>query len=232
MKNLRIFIIGMYEVSQMTKKSLEKELNDDIIKEVGNILSNHTATAFSQMMEDDFNIKSEVMLISLNDFSMEVVLTKQFSKIFNEVNDSHIKGYFLQTSAGVEGVSVLLFSDEHAEKLINTVADSMGTGVENDEDRKEILKEFSSIAMNAYLTALSNLIETKIDATTPIPATDLLAALYDFKEHMNEGNKEEALMIKTDIVAKESGITGKLSILLEPDSFRKIVKILNSKAGV
>jgi len=215
----------------MTKKSLEKDLNDDIVREVGNILSNHTATAFSQMIEDDFNINSEVVLISLNDFSMEIILTKEFSKVFSEVNDSHITGYFLQTSAGVEGVSVLLFTDEHAEKLVNTVAGNMGAGVKSDDDRKEVLKEFSSIAMNAYLSALSNLIETKIDATTPIPASDLLAALYDFKEHMTEGNKEEALMIKTDIVAKETGITGKLSILLEPDSFRKIVDILRNKSG-
>ncbi|MFW6013978.1 MAG: chemotaxis protein CheC [Nanoarchaeota archaeon] len=216
----------------MVEKSLEKELNNDIVREVGNILSNHTATAFSQMIEDDFNIKSKVMMISLNDFSMEVILTKEFSKVFSEVNESHITGYFLQTKAGIEGVSVLLFTDEHAEKLVNTVADNMGTGASSDEDRKEILKEFSSIAMNAYLTALSNLIETKIVATTPIPASDLLAALYDFKEHMSEGNKEEALMIKTDIVARETGITGKLSILLEPDSFKKIVSILRDKSGV
>lgn len=215
----------------MAKNSLEKELNDDIVKEVGNILSNHTATAFSQMIEDDFNINSQVELISLKDFSMEFILTKEFSKVFKEVNESHISGYFLQTKAGVEGVSVLLFSDEHAEKLVNTVADNMGAEAQDEEERGEILREFSNIAMNAYLSALSNLIEIKIDATTPIPASDLLAALYDFKEHMDEGNKDEALMIKTDIVAKETGIKGKLTILLEPESFKRILNILRGKSG-
>lgn len=213
------------------EKTIAKELDQDIIREVGNILSNHSATAFSKMIQENINISTDVELVSVKDFTMELILTDEISEIFSEMKKRYISGYFLKTTAGVEGISLLLFNEDHIEKLVNTVADKMGNATQDEEERKEILKEFSSIAMNAYLSALSNLIDAKIQASTPIPATDILGSIYDFKEHLKEGDKNEALMIKTDIVAKETGITGKLTILLEPESYEKILNLLRKKSG-
>lgn len=219
---------------KMGRKDIARQIDTDMIREVGNILSNNSANAFSKMMKENINIQTEVELISTQNFNMEMVFTTDFSEIFKDLTNNYVEGYFLKTTEGVEGVSVLLFHREHINELIKQVSSGMGMsdGTEmNEEDKKGVLKEFTSICLNAYLTALSNLIEIRISTTTPIPARDILGSLYDFREHLREANSKEALMIRTDISAADTGITGKLVMLLEPRSLVKILQVLNKKAA-
>lgn len=218
----------------MDKEDVGREIDADIVNEVGNILSNNGANAFAKMIKDSIKINTQVQFISTENFNMEWIFTKDFSRIFDDVTHNYAEGYFLKTMEGVEGLSVLFFNSDHIKKLIEHVAQGMGLrgGTEIDaEQKQEILKEFISICLNAYLSALSNLIETRISATTPIPATDILGALYDFREHLKEANEEKALMIRTNIMTTETGITGKLIMLLEPTSLKKIISVLENKAG-
>ncbi len=208
---------------------MEKELDKDIIRELGSILSNNTANAFSKIIKENINISTDVGLICLENFKLEFILTQEFSEALRDIKKECVSGYFLQTKSGIEGISVLLFKDEHTKRLVSSVAKNMGGEPGYIEESEEILKEFSSIAMNAHLTALSDLIGMKLQAETPIPAKDILGAMYDFKEHLKEGNEAEALMIKTDMVAKETGVEGKLTVLLEPSSYKKIMEILHKK---
>lgn len=219
---------------KMGKKDIARQIDADMINEIGNILSNNSANAFSKMMKDNINIQTEVELISTQNFNMEMVFTKDFAEIFKDLTNNYVEGYFLKTTEGVEGMSVLLFHKEHINELIKQVSSGMGVSGKDkmdDEEKIAVLKEFTSICLNAYLTALSNLIEIKISATTPIPARDILGSLYDFREHLKEANSEEALMIKTDITASATGIDGKLVMLLEPRSLTKILQVLNKKAA-
>lgn len=219
---------------KMEMEDIGKEIDSDMIKEVGNILSNNSANAFSQMMKENINVQTDVELISTKNFNMEMIFTNDFTDIFQDVNNNYVEGYFLQTTKGVEGVSVLLFDKEHIKELVNKVAKGMGFQDGDslgEEQKNEILKEFTNICLNAYLTALGNLIEAKISASTPIPVTDILGSLYDFRKHLEEANTKKALMIQTDILTTDSGITGRLVMLFEPNSLKKIVETLNQKAS-
>ncbi|MGM5481984.1 MAG: chemotaxis protein CheC [Nanobdellota archaeon] len=218
----------------MENKDIAKEIDADMVNEVGNILSNNGANAFAKMIEESIDIKTNIELISTENFIMDFIFTEDFSKVFGDLAKNYVEGYFLKTTSGVEGVSVLLFHHEHIKGLISQIASNMGLGAEGDlslEQKEEILKEFTSICLNAYLSALSNLIETKISTSMPIPASDILGSLYEFREHLKEANTHKALMIKTEIISDETGITGKLIMLLEPSSLDKIINVLNSKTG-
>lgn len=207
--------------------TIAEDLNQDIIREVGNIISNHGATAFAKMIRDSININTQIEFISIADFQMEVVLTEDFSSVFKSIADEVVEGFFLKTSKGADGMSVILFNQDHADKIVKSIAGES----ENVEYRKEVLKEFSSIVINAYISALGNLIGNQIEATMPIPAKDILGCLYDFKEKLTSRNEKEALLMKTNILAEETRIKGKLIILLEPESLNKIIDVLRKQSG-
>lgn len=213
------------------EEELSTNIDADIIREVGSILSNNSANAFSKMIKDKINVNTEIDFISITDFNMEFIFTKDFSEVFKGISEKLLEGFFLKTSKGADGISVILFNQSHVGKLVDSIAETMGANADSEEIKHEMLKEFSSIVVNAYLSALGNLVHARIEATTPIPARDILATLYDFKEELKETHKDKALMMRTSIKAEDTGIEGKLIILLEPESINKILEKLRGQAG-
>lgn len=212
-------------------ESIIDNLDQDIINEVGNILTNRSANAFAKMIRDSINIKTEIKFVSIADFKMEFILTKDFSEIFKGVAERHFGGFFLKTSQGANGVCVILFNQENVEELIKLAARKMGADEMNKDEafRHEILKEFSNITLQSYLSALSNLIKMRIESTMPIPAQDILGTLYEFKENLKKKDKDKALMMRTEIKAEGTGIQGKMIILLEPESLERIINTLKAR---
>jgi chemotaxis protein CheY-P-specific phosphatase CheC len=203
-------------------------IEEDIVTEVGNIISNNCANAFSSMIKENVNINTDIKFISIEDFKMEFILTKDFSDVFKGIAEKLFDGFFIKTSSGVNGISVILFKQEHVNMIVNSLYSSMGAdNTKLDQNQKNsALKEFSQITMHSYLTSLSKLINTKIDYSDPIPANDILGVLYDFKDNLLKQNQSKALMLKTTINAEGTGIKGKLIILLEPKSINNVISYL------
>jgi chemotaxis protein CheY-P-specific phosphatase CheC len=213
-------------------EKIAKNLDNDIIKEVGNILTHNSATAFSKLVKDSIVINTKIDLVSVSDFKMEFIFSDDFAEIFNGLTENLFEGFFLKTSNGAEGISAVLFHRKQVDKLISSVALSYNKEFEkNDEAKTEVLKEFSNIIMQAYLTALGKLINAKIDSTMPIPAKDILGSLFEFKEILMKNKEDRALMIRTNISTKTTDIKGKLIILLRPDTIRTILSVLKKQAG-
>jgi chemotaxis protein CheY-P-specific phosphatase CheC len=206
-------------------------IEQDIVKEVGNIISNNCANAFSSMIKENVNINTDIKFISIEDFKMEFILTKDFSEVFEGVVEKIFNGFFIKTSTGAEGISVILFKQDHVNQIIESLYKNISPGNEiNQEQKDAALKEFSQITMHSYLTTLSKMINTEISYTEPIPANDLLGVLYDFKENLLKENQNRALMLRTTINAEGTGIKGKLIILLEPNSIEKIIVYLKRQS--
>jgi chemotaxis protein CheY-P-specific phosphatase CheC len=213
-------------------EKIAKNLDNDIIKEVGNILTHNSATAFSKLVKDSIMINTQIDLISVSDFKMEFIFRDDFAEVFTGLTENIFEGFFLKTSNGAEGISAILFHRKQVDKLISSVASSYNRELLDDKDAKtEVLKEFSNIIMQAYLTALGKLINEKIDSTMPIPAKDILGSLFEFREILMKKKEDKALMIRTNISAKSTGIKGKLIILLRPDTIKTILKVLKKQAG-
>jgi chemotaxis protein CheY-P-specific phosphatase CheC len=213
-------------------KTIAKSLDEDIIKEVGNILTHNSATAFSRFVKDSIMINTKIDLISVSDFKMEFIFKDDFAEVFSGLIENIFEGFFLKTSNGAEGISAIFFHRKQVDKLISSVASIYNKELEqSDEAKSEILKEFSNIIMQAYLTALGKLINEQIDSTMPIPAKDILGSLFEFKEILMSKKDDRALMIRTNISAKNTGIKGKLIILLRPDTIKTILEVLKKQAG-
>lgn len=208
-------------------------IEQDIITEVGNIISNNCANAFSSLIKEDVDINTDIKFISVKDFKMEFILTKDFSEIFKGVAEKVFTGYFIKTSSGANGISVILFKQEHLNLIVESLSKNLyaiDTELKDDE-KNEILKEFSQITMHTYLTTLSKMINTNINYTEPIPTTDILGSLYDFKEKLISNDDNKALMLRTSILAEGTGLSGKLIILLEPNSINNIISYLKNQSS-
>ena len=65
----------------------------------------------------------------------------------------------------------------------------------------------------------------------PIPAKDILGSLYDFKMELKNNKSDKALLIRTEIKAKDSGISGKMIILFEPNTIKRLIQDLKKQSG-
>jgi chemotaxis protein CheY-P-specific phosphatase CheC len=216
----------------MADVKVAEALDKDIIEEVGSILMHNSATAFSKLVKESININTEIKFISVKDFSMGFIFTEELSGIFRSTNSDLFEGFFLKTSMGAEGISVILFHKKHIEKLVGSLAASGDAKLKmNENDKMEILKEFSNITMQAYLNALGRLINENIESTLPIRSKDILGTLYDFREDLKKKKEQKALLIRTTIIAKETGIEGKLIVLLKPETYNNIIRVMRKKSS-
>jgi chemotaxis protein CheY-P-specific phosphatase CheC len=198
---------------------------EDMVKEVGSILSNNSATALSKLVGDRIFVDTEFNFFFMDEFNLEFDFKDEFANILSGLSGGILVGFSLEISDGAEGVCAIVFPRDDINAIINSVLPLINKkGAEvSEESKEEIMTEFSNISMQAYITALSKLINEPIKSSMPLPAKDMLGSLYHFKQSVSKGGDISAVSLKTAIHGRNNIIKGKLVVFLTPETYRSMV---------
>jgi chemotaxis protein CheY-P-specific phosphatase CheC len=202
------------------------QLEDDIIKEVGSILSNNCATAFSRLVSDRINVETQFDFFYLDELRSEFISDDDvYGNIFRGLESRQLEGFFIDISKGAEGLSSIIYQKDDTSPIVNAVLPMMGAaGAEvNEEMKAEILQEVSSITMQAFISALARLLGESIDSSMPEPARDMLGSLYHYRSKIIGGKENTGVVIKTSLVGSKRHYKARIIVLLTPKTYRNLM---------
>ncbi|HIQ39252.1 MAG TPA: chemotaxis protein CheX [Methanothermococcus okinawensis] len=130
-------------------------------------------------------------------------------------------------SGEIEGVGVLIFSEESALKLSKSMLAGMGMDDGNDnvlDDMKiSAIKEACNLIISAYVDTLANFMNTSLNMTPPSfvkgPEREIMEKI--FKDH-NTGDNDIILTFKSKLYSQGIGSGFEVLIIMPPDSLNTL----------
>lgn len=180
----------------------------DILGELGNIGSGNAATALSQML-------NQPVLLDLP--------SVQCCNITN-IQDCLGNPEELKTciSLGVQGLLngyiVLLFTNKDVKAISDTLI-----GGHMDIDPNLVLSEVSNIISGAYIGALANMLNGRLELSPPELAQDMLGSLIDNFASMLFSAADETIIINTKLTINSQTVSLYYLLLLEQESLNKML---------
>lgn len=188
----------------------------DVLKEIGNIGAGHAATALSQMIDKQVDMK--VPKASL----------VPFDQIADSVggDEQVVVAVYLRVLGDVPGNLFFVLSHDSSKKLLKNM---IGIEVEPDsfsEFEVSALAEIGNILAGSYLSSLSDFIQLNLQPTVPALAIDMAGAVmsYGMLEYGQMG--EQALFIDTTFLDGSDEVEGHFFFIPDPDSVGKIFHAL------
>lgn len=198
------------------------EMELDALNEVGNIGTGNAATALAKFLNKsvDMNIP-ESKFIPITEFANEFGgPEKMISTIYLEVN------------GGLTGEVMFIFPFEGALELLDIVMGrAVGTTKELNEMDESAFKEIANILAGAFLSSLSNMLESSILPSIPHTATDMAQAVLDFILVKMSQYAEQIFCIKTKINLEGHNINGDFIFIFNDESLQIMLKTLHERYG-
>ena len=191
-----------------------KEVQLDVLKEIGNIGAGHSATALSQMLGKTIDMKvPKVSLLSFNEISEAVG------------GDEHIVVTVLLTLKGdITGNMFFILEEENAKRFVSSMMGQSKESVGFSEIELSAIQEVGNILSASYLNAISDLTNLNLQPSVPLIAIDMATAVlgYGLIEVGKIG--DYALVIDTTFIDVEDNrnINGHFFLLPDPDAFEKL----------
>ena len=162
---------------------------------------------------------------------LKVMLITPF-EIKKELKDEEKIFTGIDFSGEIEGVGVLIFSEESALKLSKSMLAGMGMDSDDndnvlDEMKISAIKEACNLIISAYVDTLANFMNTSLNMTPPSfikgPEKEIMEKI--FKDH-NTGDYDIILTFKSELYSRGIGSGFEVLIIMPPDSlstlFQKI----------
>lgn len=194
-----------------------KELELDILKEVGNIGAGHAATALSTMIQK--TIEMDVPQVNIVSFS-------EIGEFLGG-DEQVMVSIFLRVEGDAPGNMLFMMTIESAKKLLNQM---FLTNNEEQSDFKEMeysaLKEIGNILAGSYLSSLADLTNLKMIPTVPAIAIDMVTAILGFGLIQVSQVSDVAIVIDTTFLEGEKKVEGHFFLIPDPDSFNTLFSAL------
>jgi chemotaxis protein CheC len=168
-----------------------RELNNvqlDALKEISNIGMGHAATALSQMIGQTIRLR------------VPHVTVTEISQVPDHLGGAEqmIVGITLQILGDARGSIMLLFPQESAQRLLDSLLGQQSKDLIMNEMNVSALKEVGNILASAYLSALGNLLNKTLIPSVPLLAHDMAGAVVDHVLIELSQNSDFAMMVETD----------------------------------
>lgn len=188
----------------------------DVLKEIGNIGAGHAATALSQMIDKQVDMKvPKARLVSFDQIADSLGGDEQV-----------VIAVYLRVLGDAPGNMFFVVSHESSKKLLRNM---IGLEVETEsfsELELSALSEIGNILAGSYLSSLSDFIQLNMQPTVPALAIDMAGAImsYGMIEYGHMG--EQALFIDTTFLDGSDEVEGHFFLIPDPDSVGKIFQAL------
>lgn len=203
----------------MTNGPIEfDDMQFDVLREVGNIGAGHAATALSQLINKEIDMKvPSVTVLPIDEIAESVGGA-----------DNVVVAIFLRIQGDVPGNMFFVLTLQSAKNLAQQM------GLESpDENFTEMelsaLNELGNILSGSYLSSLSDFTQLNMQPSVPSIAIDMAGAIlsYGLIEISRAG--DYALMIDTSFFGDEEQVTGHFFLLPDPESFDTLFSALGIK---
>lgn len=191
----------------------------DCLKEIGNIGSGSAASALSEMLGK--NVEMRVPDVKVLDYQ----------RVIDEMGgpEKIITGILVNLDGDISGIIMFLLEDSFAKVVLNTFLGKEDVRVaELDETDISVIKEMGNIMAGSYLQALSKLTELTIDMSVPSMTVDMMGAIMSVPIITFAEIGDKVLYINDGFVI--DGVDIKSNIILIPDM--RSLDTLMKKLGV
>ncbi|MFH0975496.1 MAG: chemotaxis protein CheW [Spirochaetota bacterium] len=218
------------ELEENIKANTEIDDEDHIIKSLNiakediekiNVIANvgiaNAAESLSKILDKS---------VSLSIPEVEIIPIKNIAKTIGEVDTVYI-GVFMPILGDVNGAVLFSFSEQSGFELIDMLYGlSTGKTKHLDQDGESALKEVTNIIGSSMINILSEKIKLTIRPDIPTIIHDYIQSTIDSILIQNNITGDYALSMNTYFYYHDDRVLGKLLILSEADSLKKMVKKL------
>jgi chemotaxis protein CheC len=197
------------------------EVQEDVLREVGNIGAGHAATALSSLLQEEVRISVTCARICSFDEISEVVGGPE----------TVIAAVFLRMTGDVQGNMLLLLTLHSARQLLRRLFQSEREIEDFSELEISALGEVGNILAGAYLNAIGRLTSLTVAQSVPAVAVDMAGAILDIGILMAGETSDAALLIDTRIAQGPSEVEGHFFLLPDPQSLPILLTALGCSHG-
>lgn len=192
-------------------------IQQDVLKEIGNIGAGHAATALSQLMLEriDMTVPS-VSILPLN-------------KVSDYLGgpENIVVGIFMKMFGDAPGKILYLFNQDNALNLVNLATQRNLSDTELFQaDEQSTLQEISNIMTGAYLNAISRLTGLNMLSSVPAYACDMAGAIINSVLSEVGMIGDYALIIETQFSMTHQKFSGHFFLIPDPGTLSVILKAL------
>jgi chemotaxis protein CheC len=204
----------------------DKQIELDLLKELGNIGAGNAATALSKLLNKDINMNvPRAKVVSFNEM-MELAGGPE----------RPVAAVFLTMEGELCGSLFFVLSLEDATKLIQQLLDDESLNIETlpqHEMALSALQELGNIVSAHYLTALSEAIGLIVTPSVPQVSVDMVGAIVMAGLLEISHVSDHAIFIDTELSQTSDEavekVKGHFFLIPFPDSFEKILEELGAK---
>jgi len=189
----------------------------DALKEISSISAGNTATSLANLFGKRVEITAPGIMVEAVENVPEVLGGR----------DAVENIIYFSISGQISGVAFLIFSEEEALKMVNTLTEENYTGF-NDWGEMELssLKEFGNIVIGTYLRFLQQ--NLKITSYTSVPGytQDMLGAVLDGILARISLETDFVIILENEYEMDNEISNVKFVLLLEPKELNTILNVI------
>jgi len=201
----------------MAERVLSK-MQMDALQEIGNIGMGHAATSLSEML--DSRIDMGVPQANFIPFGKVIEIIGGYEELVSCVS--------LNLGGDVKGIVFFIFDEASTYRLVDMLTgrdDSSTTAL--DEIATSTINEIGNILTGAFVSAISNLTELRINTSVPIFAFDMLAAVFtSLMLETGRPIEDSVLTIETQLFKDDKEVRGYFFLLAETESISRLFATL------
>lgn len=206
------------------RKAFEKltELEEDALREIGNIGAQHAATALSKIVGQ--SVKAKLVEAKIASFT-------DFPKLLGN-REALVSGVYLPVTGDVSGSLLLIFPEESALKIVSMMLKKKEKLTELDEMGKSALSEAGNIIAGNCLTALSDQLAITLVEHVPDFAQGMVGALIDNVAVVFGQKAEKALIMQVKLYTETKiKIEAYFFLIFALAETREMLRVIRAKVG-
>lgn len=189
----------------------------DVLREIGNIGAGNATTALAKLINAKIDMKVP---------KVELVGFQQLAAIVGDEEELMV-AVMVTLSVDLDGMMMFLMDKKSATYLIEQMMAGSGMPVNEEFGELEfsVISELGNIITGSYLSALSSLLNMKIDMSIPYLSIDMAGAILSVPAIEFGKIGDEVLLIQTDF-GDEIEVKGYFILIPDQESYTRILTAL------
>lgn len=205
-------------MQENNEDKLKREIEFDVLTEIGNIGAGNATTALSQLI--NARIDMRVPKVDLLGFS-------ELSEVVGGA-ETLVAGILISLEGDVDGMMLFVLESSAAHLLVDQLmgCTSSGSGKNFSEIEKSALMEIGNIIAGAYLSSISELTAMLITSSVPYLAVDMAGAILSVPAIEFGKMGDKALLIESQFKDLDVDISGYFILIPTIESYKRILTSL------
>lgn len=196
------------------------ELDFDILQELGNIGANNAATAISSLLGNRIEVSvTKARVIGIREISEKI-----------GAPETIVGAIFVRMLSKMSGGLLLIMPREATLASVDMLTGkNPGETQQLQQMDASAFREFGNITTGAYLSAVSNFLDLRLNQSVPYMAFDMAGAIVDYIAIEISKFSEHATLVRTEFSAGK--IKGELFLILDSGTAKELLEHSKKKIG-